>query len=82
MAASDHGLVPPAAGPPPLIITGNPATRGIQVSGPIDDPLICDWLLAAAKRLLDKRHNDREDAAQGNGKRIVPVVGAIPRFQP
>lgn len=66
-----------------LIITFDPKSGQVQVQGPIDRPFWCMGALEEAKRVIQRRANERA-AAAGNGKPpaldglIVVPPGAIP----
>ena len=60
-----------------LRIAGDPNTRQVQITGPVDDLLLAYWLLGEAKRLCEQRAAHRE-AAAGNGKPHLVLATDLP----
>ena len=63
-------LIQPPSGPAPiqLVITLDPRTNAINVSGPIDNKVLSYGLLAIAHDIIHEHNTKIED-----GRRIVPV---------
>jgi hypothetical protein len=56
-----------------LVITGTPQTGKVAVEGPIDNMLLAYWLLGEAKRIIERRADER-DSKQQKGRIVVPDI--------
>lgn len=59
-----------------IVITGDPATGGVKITGPINDMRIVHWMLGEALRVCERLATEREKA-QGNGKLVVVPSAAL-----
>lgn len=64
-----NGHTPPAAVAPQLVITLDPATGSVQVSGPIGNRLVCYGMLEMAKEAI-QGHAPSE--AKRSGLTLLP----------
>lgn len=66
-----------------LIVTFDPQSGQVGVQGPIDHAFWCVGALEEAKRIVQRRANQRDDV-RANGKRpdlIIAPADAVPPFR-
>lgn len=62
-----------------LTIIHNLETGAVKIGGPIDNPVLAKGMLDEARRIIDRRANERDEKAE-KGADLV-VVGVMPKLK-